>query len=300
MRSNPAVPREAALIVNTHSRKGARLFRKAKAELEEAGIRLVAAHGIKKPAELTKKVQEAAASGVPMVIVGGGDGSLASAVDYVLDHDCVFAVLPLGTANSFARTLGIPLDLAGAVDTIVHGRLRRIDLGVIDGDYFVNSAAIGLSPLVGQSVPKKLKRALGRIGYLLWAVWSLLRFRAFELQVDMDGKVHALSALEVRIANGSFHGGVEVVEEAHVESGDIVVQAVVGRTRSRLVVSWLATLLKLPGRKETVVEYRGSRLRLITMPPLPISIDGEVTGRTPATVEVAERAIWIVAPQVAP
>lgn len=234
-----------------------------------------------------------------MIIVGGGDGSLASAVDYVLDHDCVFALLPLGTANSFARTLDIPLDLAGAIDTIVNGRLRRIDLGVVDGDYFVNSAAIGLSPLVGQTVPKALKRVLGRVGYLIWAVWSLMRFRAFQLSVETGGETHRLSALEVRIANGRFHGGVEVVEDAHVESGDIIVQAVVGRTRGRLIVSWLATLLKLPGRRETVVEYRGSRLRLTTDPSLPISLDGEVTRTTPATVEVAERAIWVVAPRPA-
>ena len=208
----------------------------------------------------------------------------------------MFALLPLGTANSFARTLGIPLDLAGAVATIATGRRRRVDLGVIDGDYYANSAAIGLSPLIGATVPHKLKRYLGRAGYLAWAIWCLLRFRPFRLTIEVDGESHSLSALEVRIANGAFHGGVEVVEGAEVDSGEIVIQAVTGIDKKRLIHNWLAILARPSARKETVRDFRGSTMRIITEPSLPISIDGEVLGRTPATVEVAERAIEVVVP----
>src|SRR3546814_2360379 len=77
-------------------------------------------------------------SGAKMVIVGGGDGSVSGSVDSFVDKDCIFALLPLGTANSFARTLGIPLDLPGAVDVIANGRRARIDLGAINNDYFAN------------------------------------------------------------------------------------------------------------------------------------------------------------------
>lgn len=291
-----SIPKEAVLIVNAHSRKGRTLFRKAAFALREAGIRLTAAHGLRDPKQLIPTVKAAVAGGAPMVIVGGGDGSLSCAVDELVGRDCVFALLPLGTANSFARTLGIPLDLAGAVETIATGRRRRVDLGVIDGDYFANSAAIGLSPLIGATVPHNLKRWLGRIGYLSWALLCMLRFRPFRLTVEQDGRTETLSALEVRIANGAFHGGVEVVEGAEVDSGEIVVQAVTGHEKSRLVRNWLAILARPSARKETVRDFRGQRLRIVTDPPLPISIDGEVTGRTPANVEIAGRAIEVVVP----
>jgi YegS/Rv2252/BmrU family lipid kinase len=290
------VPREAVLVVNAHSRKGERLFKQAFDKLTAAGIRLIQAHAVRKPAMLKEVVRNAVANGAPMVIVGGGDGSLSSTVDYLVDHDCVFALLPLGTANSFARTLGIPLDLDGAIETIVHGRRRRIDLGVIDGDYFANCAAIGLASKIGNSVPRGLKKLLGRIGYLLWAVWCMLSFRAFELTVEDGETTHRLSALEVRIANGRFHGGIEVVDDTDVDSGDIVVQAVTGRLRRALIWNWFATLLRLPARHWTTVEFRGQRLRVETRPRLSISIDGEVVGKTPATVEVADRAIEVVVP----
>ena len=250
------------------------------------------------PGKLIPTVKEAVRSGAPMVIVGGGDGSLSCAVDELVDRDCVFALLPLGTANSFARTLGIPLDLDGAIQTIATGRRRRVDLGVIDGDYYANSAAIGLSPLIGATVPHGLKRWLGRFGYLIWAIWSIFRFRPFHLTVETeDGERHEMDALEVRIANGPYHGGVEVVDDAEVDSGEIVVQAVTGRAKHRLVRNWLAVLMgDRHAKRETVIDFHGRKLRLITDPPLPISIDGEVLGRTPATVEVAECAIEVVVP----
>jgi YegS/Rv2252/BmrU family lipid kinase len=285
------------LVVNAHSRKGQDLFEAAKAKLVERGIELIASHAVRDPRRLDRIVDQAVADGAPMVIVGGGDGSLSCTIDFVVHHDCVFAILPLGTANSFARTLGIPLDLDGAVDTIVEGRRRRIDLGRINGDYYANCAALGLSPMIGDSVPHKLKRDLGRFGYLLWAMWCLARFRPFRLTVDDGERQETIWATEVRIANGSFHGGVELIDRAAVDSGEIVVQAVTGRSTLRLVWNWAAKVLGLPAHDAVTVEYRGRKLRIETVPRLPVSIDGEVLTRTPADVEVATRAVEVVVPR---
>lgn len=296
MSASRPVPRQAVLVVNAHSRKGRDLFDAARRKLIERGIELIAAHAVRDPRRLNRIVDQAVADGAPMVIVGGGDGSLSCTIDFVVQHDCVFAILPLGTANSFARTLGIPLDLEGAVETIATGRRRRIDLGLINGDYYANCAALGLSPMIGDSVPHKLKRSLGRLGYLVWALWCLARFRPFRLTVRHGGGEETLWATEVRIANGGFHGGVEVVEEAEIDSGEIVVQAVTGRSTWRLAWDWLAKYFKLPAREAVTREFRGRKLRIETDPPLRVSIDGEVLTRTPADVEVATRAVEVVVP----
>ena len=289
------VPKEAALVVNAQSRRGQALFEEAKAKLGAAGIRLVETFPITDPKQLIPTMKKAVAS-APKVIVGGGDGSLSCTVDDVVDKDTVFALLPLGTANSFARTLGIPLDLDGAIRTIATGKRRRIDLGRLDGDYFANAASMGLSPMIGDSVPHKLKKYLGRVGYLIWAIWCLLRFRAFKVEIDDGEQVHKLTALELRIANGRFHGGVEIVETSDVDSGDILIQAVKGHYRTTLIWNWFATYFRLPARHENIREFRGKHLKVVTHPPLKISIDGEVLARTPANVEVAERAIEVVVP----
>ena len=296
MSSQGEIPRRAVLVVNAHSRRGRELFRDSVRKLEAAGVELIESHAVRDPNKLAPTVKAAVKGGAPMVIVGGGDGTLSGAVDELVGRDCVFALLPLGTANSFARTLGIPLDLDGAIGVIANGRRRRIDLGIINGDYFANCAAMGLAPMIGEGIPPKLKRSLGRVGYFAWAVWCLIRFHPFRLTVDDGETRQTLWAAEVRIANGGFHGGVELVEGADVASGEIVVQAVRGRSSLPLIWDWFAKYWKLPARHAATEEFHARRLRLETRPRQRISIDGEVVARSPATVEVAERAIDIVVP----
>ncbi|MFT3966129.1 MAG: diacylglycerol kinase family protein [Sphingobium sp.] len=292
------LPREAALIVNTHSRKGQDLFDQARRKLEDAGVTLREAHAVSDPSKLDEAVRQAVRAGAPMVIVGGGDGSLSGTVDELVGTGCVFAVLPLGTANSSARTLGIPLDLDGAIETIARGRRRRIDLGMIDKDYFVNAASLGLSPLIGETVPHRLKRYLGRIGYLLWALRCSVGFRAFRLTIDDGTRERRMWSTEVRILNGPYHGGVELSDEATVDSGEIVIQAVVGRSHMRLAWDWYAKFFKLRDRNAHTEEFRGRSFRLSTVPPQRISIDGEVLARTPVTVRVAEKAVEVAVPAI--
>ena len=290
--SRNTLPRSAVLVVNTKSRRGQELFDEACRKFEEAGIELLARHAVRDPAKLSGKVKEAVDRGAPMVIVGGGDGSLSSSVDHLKGTDTVFALLPLGTANSFARTMGIPVDLDGAINVIRNGVRKRIDLGMINDDYYANNAAIGLAPMIAETIPHWVKGRFGRLGYLAWGAWRLFKFKPFLVTVNNE----QLEATEVRIANGRFHGGTELVEEARVDSGEIIIQVVTGRTRRHLLWNWFTSALRLPQRHATVREFKGVEMRIATDPPLPISIDGEVLARTPVTARVARGAIEIAAP----
>ena len=291
------LPRQAILVVNAMSRRGEAAFGEVRDKLVAAGIELLEAHAVHEPAEMDKTVKDAIAK-APMVILGGGDGSLSSNVDFFMGRDTVFAVVPLGTANSFAGTLGIPKDIDSAIAVIANGQRKRIDLGCIDGDYFVNAAAIGLSPLIAETVPHKLKRYLGMVGYLIWTVRIAFKFRPFRMTVEHDdGRLEKVWATEARIANGTHHGGVELVESQALDSGEIVIQAVTGTSLWGLAWSWFATLFKLKSRHGTTCEFRGRKMILKTRPRLNISIDGEIAARTPVTVSVARGAIEVAAPR---
>ena len=290
------LPKRAILIVNTASRSGKDAFEPVRQKLTAGGVELIDAKAVEEPSSLPGEVR-AAVDRAPMVIVGGGDGTLSETVDHFLGSDTIFALLPLGTANSFARTLGIPLELDGAVEVIARGRPRRIDLACIDGDYFLNNAALGLAPKVAESVPHGLKRHLGRVGYLIWAGWSAANFKAFQLIVDDGERRHHLWATEARIANGRYHGGVELIESADVDSGEIVVQAVEGRSVVKLGWSYVASALKHRARHEPLREFRGRKLRIETRPRMRVSIDGELGPETPLEASVAPGAIVVAAPR---
>lgn len=283
------------MIVNAQSRRGRDLFDHACAQMKGLPFP-VDAHAVTDPAQLDVTMRAALAKKPDLMILGGGDGTISGLVDHLVGTNTALAVLPLGTANSFVRSLGIPLDVDGAVEVIRSGRLQRIDLGKIDGDYFANCAAIGISPQIAGTVPHGLKRYLGRLGYAGWAVLQYAKFRPFTLTVDDGTGERTLRALEVRISNGRFQSGTELVDAASVTSGEIVVEAVVGHFKRRLLKNWAASMMRLDARHDDTVDFTGTRLRITTVPPLPISIDGEVLARTPVTASVAAGVIEVMVP----
>ncbi len=287
--------RSAAMIVNARSRSGQDQFKQTCAAMQGMPFE-VDAHAVEDPDQLVPTLKKALERKPDLVVLGGGDGTISSLVDHLLGHDVILGVLPFGTANSFCRTLGIPLDIPGAVDVLRTGAPRRIDLGMIDGDYFANCAAIGLSPQIAQTVPHGVKRWFGRAGYLAWATLQFAKFEPFELIVGEGAAAQRMTATEVRISNGRFHGGTELVEEARLDSGEIIVQVVAGKGKRSLVRNWAASFLRLDSRRVDTVTFHGQSLRITTIPPLPISIDGEVLAKTPVHANIAAGIIEVMAP----
>ncbi|WP_267380504.1 MULTISPECIES: diacylglycerol kinase family protein [unclassified Sphingomonas] len=287
--------RSAAMIVNAKSRKGRALFKQA-CRATRALPFPVDAHAVKDPDDLEDVLTAALAKKPDLVILGGGDGTISGLVDLLVGKGVLLGVLPFGTANSFARTLGLPLDIAEAVGVFASGKPRRIDLGMIGDDYFANCAAMGMSPQIAETVPHGLKKILGRVGYLSWATYQYAKFKPFTLIVGEGDTAERLRVVEVRISNGPYHGGTQLVDGATVDSGEIVVQAVVGRTKTRLVRNWAASVLRLDARHDDTRDFRGKSIRIATEPPLPISIDGEVLAKTPVTAKIAAGVIEVMVP----
>ena len=159
--------RRVALIVNTRSRSGERTFFEALDRLEEMGVPLGATYAIRDPVRLPETVREVLHedSGRRFLILGGGDGSVSSVVDFLANHNVILGLLPLGTANDFARTLGIPSEIEAACRTIAGGKIVDVDLGLAGDNYYVNVASVGLSVGVTQALNAGLKRRIGKLAY---------------------------------------------------------------------------------------------------------------------------------------
>jgi diacylglycerol kinase (ATP) len=165
--------RRALLIVNANSRSGAAQLRSAVERLEAHGIEPVHRECGSRD-ELSPLIVEHGRD-VDFVAVGGGDGTLNAAALGVIERGLPLGVIPMGTANDLARTLGIPTDLDEAARIIAEGRTRRIDLGLVNGEPFFNVASIGLSAELAQELTREIKRRYGRLGYGIVALKVLLR-----------------------------------------------------------------------------------------------------------------------------
>lgn len=288
--------RRAVLVVNTRSRRGRALYARAKALLAERGFTLDASYPVRDPARLRETVQGAIRAGHRLVIVGGGDGTISSVVDDFAHRDVVLGVLPLGTANSFTRTLGVPLTVEGAVEVIAAGRVVDIDLGTIDGNYFANAAAIGLPASIARHMPRLVKRWFGRAGYLMVAAIRLARHRSFRCTIQVADRTVEVEALEVRIANGQHQGGVRVAAEASLESQDLAVQVIRGSSAWTIARFWLRALAGLPPPARDVLLLRADAMRIDARPPQYVSIDGEPVAQTPVLAAVSRQSLHVLAP----
>ena len=289
-------PRSAVLVVNTQSRKGEKHYAEAKQKLEEAGISLSASYPVRHADRMQEIVRGILADGHKFIIVGGGDGTISAVVDHFAYCGAVFGLLPLGTANSFCRTLGIPVDLDGAIDVLKNGKISTIDLGRINDDYFANGASIGLPAAVGRAAPPTLKRWLGRLGYLLVAIGKFAAHKPFKTQVIANGIKLDIEAFDIRIASGGYQGGVLVAPETRPDDGTIVVHILTGPGKWAIAREWARVTFGLPFSPAKIEVVRAGEIKIDAQPKQDGGIDGEVLTQTPITVTVARRALNIITP----
>jgi YegS/Rv2252/BmrU family lipid kinase len=287
--------RRVLLIVNRKSRTGAEQLEAAEACLRAQGLEVIAL-GVDAPREIPKAIQ-ARASEIHLVALGGGDGTLNVACEAILDARLPFAILPLGTANDLARTLGIPSKLEDACAVAAKGLKYRIDLGRANGKYFFNVASIGLSVTVARSIDSATKRRWGPAGYALTVIRTLGKQRPFRARIRCDGRVLVVHAIQVAVGNGRHYGGgMTVAADAAIDDNLLHLYSISPLSLMRLLLLAPALRSGWQGRFEGVHRLCGTRIDIDTRRPFPVSTDGEVTTQTPVQFEVVPAAIEVMVP----
>ena len=287
--------RRAALVVNTRSRRGLRLYQAARGHLEAAGFDLLGLFPVDRPGGLEASLTAAVDLRPDLLVAGGGDGTLSLAARHLAYRDIALGVLPMGTTNNFARTLGIPLDVAGAVSLLTNGKVADVDLGEAGGTFFANLVSVGLSGHVAATVPHGLKRLLGRAAYPLTAVARLPAHRPFRATITAGDERRTLTTHQLNIANGSFHAGRPITADASADDRLLVAYTLGGGGRLSLVAATVRHALAGARRSHAEPTFLATgELWLHTDPPLPLDIDGEVHGSTPVRITLAGNALRVM------
>jgi diacylglycerol kinase family enzyme len=202
----------------------------------------------------------------------------------------------MGTANNFARANRIPLDLEAAIEVIASGTVARVDLGRVDRTCFTNAVTVGVTGAIHRGSPHGLKRRLGRLGYLLAAARQAAAFKPFACRLVLDGAVVESTALDVRIANGPFQGGVRVVRELSVDSGDLAVRVIAASSAWGLGRVWMRSWMGRRDDPALVRMFRAREVEISAAPGQHVSVDGEVVTRTPVRIAVVPGALRLMVP----
>jgi diacylglycerol kinase (ATP) len=285
------------LVVNVRSRKGRRHYRGLPSRLAAAGVPVSATFPIEDPARLHDILGEALALEPDLLVFGGGDGSLTAAAATLAHRDTALGVLPLGTTNNFARSLGLTLDLNDAIATLASGKVADVDLARAGDHLFANMASIGLSVEVARAAPALLKRMLGRGAYTLTALRHLPSHASFRATLTVDGTERELWTHQLNIANGAYHAGRRIARGASIDDRELIVYRLGDASRLRLTSQTLDQVLFGPYRPLAAGPYVTTReLWVTTDPPLPLDLDGEVRGTTPVRISLLPQALRVLVP----
>lgn len=285
----------ALLVVNRKSRGGAEAIEAVRAALGGAGIatRPVACDD---PGALVAAIR-AEAAGADLLVVGGGDGTLNAALPALLATGLPLGILPLGTANDLARTLGITPELGAAVAVIAAGRTRRIDIGEANGHPFFNVASIGFGVDLTRALTRDAKQRWGTLGYLVAGFRALRRMSRFTALIEEDGHIQRSRTIHLAVGNGRHYGGgMTVSEAAAIDDGRLNVYSLEVRRFWRLLVLLPAMRRGDHGRWEEVRTLSGSDITVRTRRPRSVNTDGEITTRTPVRFQVRPGAVTVFVP----
>ncbi len=289
-----------ALIVNPTSGggRGWRVLGEAAPLLVKAGLEpeIVMCTNGDEPAELARN---AAANGHRLIVAVGGDGQAAAVAAGLVGSDATFALLPAGSANDYARTLGMPRgNVAGAVQAIAAGRTARVDTIKVKvahtERHFLNVVGTGFDAAVaGRAEKIPMFRGAGR--YVLAIMAELPRFKAATITLTVDGVTRDLRAMMVAIANGtSYGGGMRVAPGAKLASGQLEVCVVGEVSKPEFLRAFPRVFRGTHVTHPAVTMLSGQEVTISADRPLRLIGDGEWFGELPATVTVDPASLTVV------
>ena len=294
-----APTRRLLMVINRGSRSGSQAVGLAGSKLSAAGFDLV----VSAPSSRHEVAPwiEAHAKGAAGVVIAGGDGTLNAAAPALVTTGLPLGIIPAGTANDLARTLGLPLDMEAAADVIAAGHRKTIDLGDVNGHKFFNVASVGLSADLARELSGESKRRFGRLSYALTAAKVLSKARPFHAVIVSGDEQVRVKTMQVAIGNGRYYGGGMAVEQtAEIDDGQFDLYSL------EFAQVWKLLAVAYDFRKGRHVLWRevraarGTSFEIRTRKPRPVNADGELVTFTPARFELLRNAISVFAPKHPP
>lgn len=234
------------------------------------------------------------------IVIAGGDGTLHMSLPEVLEAGVPLGVLPLGTANDFARSLELPKDPVEAANVIVDGHRRSVDVGVVNGEYFLNAVGVGLGPDLTKKMDREKKKRLGVLAYLQSLIQVLGHRKRHFATIDVDGQIVRTPFMQVTVANGRHYGGgMMVSDEVQMNDGLLHVLAVRPLRPMQLFLKGLKVRFGAVRDDEKLIYLRGKEVRVQTRRRYDATADGELVTRTPLECRVLANSLQVYAPPAA-
>jgi YegS/Rv2252/BmrU family lipid kinase len=237
----------------------------------------------------------------PLLIVGGGDGTVGAAASALVGTRTKLGILPLGTLNHFSRDLGIPADLGEAAKLVASGAERRVDVAEMNGRIFINNSAIGLYPLmvVDRDLQRKRLGRSKRLAMLVASIRTLARFNHQRLTLTVNDEQARIDTPLLFVGNNDYRLDLGAPgQRESLDDGELCVLVMRKKTRTGLIAASIRALFDR-ARRDDMVRIDGvERLRVDShRSQLAVSLDGEVVrSAPPLDYRIRKQALTAIAP----
>ena len=263
--------------------------------LRDRGLRVHAIEG-RDADEASDLARQVVVDGVDALVVCGGDGTVNLGLQAVAQSGTPLGIVPTGSGNDAARSLGVPRgDPTAAADVVARGDIRIVDLARAQGRYFVTVLAAGFDSVVNERA-NTMSGVRGRLRYGVATLTELRTFEPLAYTLDLDGHLTRLQAMLVAVGNGpSYGGGLRITEGARLDDGMLDVVVVRPMSKTDLVRAYprlyTGSIVDHP-------RYEHHRARQVTVaaPGIVAYADGERFAPLPVTIECAPGALAVLAP----
>lgn len=249
-------------------------------------------HSTKCSGDATRLAQAAQNENYDVVIAMGGDGTINEIVNGLAHSTLPLAVIPLGTANVFSLEFNIPTHLKQACELIGKGNCQQIDLGKAGSKYFGCMAGIGFDAFVIKEADKKLKKKLGPLSYILISVLKFFNYPFLPIKITYDGSKTQKGYFLI-IGNTKYYGG-KFMATPHASPIDGFLDVCLFKNKNIFRVFCYLLQMKNGKIKKNNDVYYFKTKELTINEGHDTHIDAEYLCKTPITISIAPKAIWVV------
>lgn len=287
-------------IVNPKAEKGKtlKILPRIKEHFKEAGNTCII-EITKYPGHATEIASHYTSLGNYRIYAVGGDGTLNEVLNGMAGSGSSLGVIPCGSGNDFIKSLhklDKDIDILGET---INGEVQLLDIGRVQDRYFLNIASAGIDAEVANNVRrfKRMPILPGAFAYLMSVIFTILKYKAGNLEISIDNRVFKMNAALLAVANGKFYGGgFMVAPEADLTDGTFDICAVSRISRLRMLVLFPKLLKGTHDEISEVSFFRGKSIKINSSRDMVINVDGELIKNSSINFEIIEKGIKFIVP----
>lgn len=234
-----------------------------------------------------------------MAVIAGGDGTINYAINKMAEKslDMAVGIVPSGTANDFARAIGMSSSAEEAARQILEGSEQRLDCGCVNGLYYVNVFSFGLFTTTSQHTPDIIKRMIGKGAYIFEGIRELRTLHTIPLHIEADGETFDTEAIMALVFNGETAGSFPLARTASVRDG--LLDCLILEKRNFFVTCGGMIRYLWRGKSSQVLHFKARSIKMTTTlaEPIPTDVDGQQGPVFPLNIGCLEGALRIICPK---